>query len=287
MRRGGASARQFAPSCNRLCSRAGCRLSDIQNVYPLIHNKVTSPHYVTPTLRRGRLLDWLHAMATCRAVVIAADAGYGKTTLLWQWEREVDFPCYWYKLDRNDRDWSLHISYLIESIKRTASRFRPPRTFDVGAAWWPGILATGRPAYLLADMYEKLTEPCTFIIDDWQFVSSVTEVRGLWNQILRDAPPTCRFVFSLTSQAPPAVRPLQDPRRLRRMRTDALRFTDHEIEELFRDIYDDPLDPAEHRRAGAAHRGLGSQPAARRGFAARTPLARGEAGLHPVHYCRE
>jgi hypothetical protein len=43
-------------------------------------------------------------------MVIAADAGYGKTTLLWQWEREVDFPCYWYKLDRNDRDWTLHIS---------------------------------------------------------------------------------------------------------------------------------------------------------------------------------
>jgi ATP/maltotriose-dependent transcriptional regulator MalT len=42
-------------------------------------------------------------------MVIAADAGYGKTTLLWQWEREVDFPCYWYKLDRNDRDWTLHI----------------------------------------------------------------------------------------------------------------------------------------------------------------------------------
>jgi ATP/maltotriose-dependent transcriptional regulator MalT len=49
--------------------------------------------------------------------VIAAGAGYGKTTLLWQWEREVDFPIYWYKLDRNDRDWTLHISYLIEAIE--------------------------------------------------------------------------------------------------------------------------------------------------------------------------
>lgn len=87
----------------------GHRLSDIQYVYPLIHNKVTSPHYVTPTLRRARLIDWLNENAECRAVVIAADAGYGKTTLLWQWEREVEFPCYWYKLDRNDRDWSLHI----------------------------------------------------------------------------------------------------------------------------------------------------------------------------------
>ena len=71
---------------------------------------------MTPTLRRARLIDWLNDHADCRAIVVAADAGYGKTTLLWQWEREVEFPCYWYKLDRNDRDWSLHISYLIEAI---------------------------------------------------------------------------------------------------------------------------------------------------------------------------
>ena len=80
----------------------------------------------------------------------------------------------------------------------------------------PGSSRPGVAAYLLADMHERLTEPCTFIIDDWQYVNAVTEVRGLWNQILRDAPPTCRFVFALASQAAAAVRPLQDPRRLRR-----------------------------------------------------------------------
>ena len=93
-------------------------MSDITYAYPLILNKVASPQYATPTLRRARLIDWLNGASRCRATVIAADAGYGKTTLLWQWEREVGFPCYWYKLDRNDRDWTFHISYLIESISK-------------------------------------------------------------------------------------------------------------------------------------------------------------------------
>jgi LuxR family transcriptional regulator, maltose regulon positive regulatory protein len=217
-------------------------LSDIQHVYPLIHNKVTSPHYVTPTLRRGRLLDWLHASATCRAVVIAADAGYGKTTLLWQWEREVGFPCYWYKLDRNDRDWSLHISYLIESIAQRHPGFGRRAHSMLEQLGGPGSSRPGVAAYLLAEMYERLTEPCTFIIDDWQFVSSVTEVRGLWNQILRDAPPTCRFVF--LSRAKPQLQfaRFKTHGGYAEMRTDALRFTDPEIEELFRDIYNDPLE---------------------------------------------
>jgi DNA-binding SARP family transcriptional activator/tetratricopeptide (TPR) repeat protein len=220
-------------------------VSDIQYVYPLIHNKVTSPHYVTPTLRRPRLLDWLNANANCRAVIIAADAGYGKTTLLWQWEREVEFPCYWYKLDRNDRDWSLHISYLIEAISQRHEGFGRRAHSMLQQLGGPGSSRPGVAAYLLAEMYERLTEPCTFIVDDWQAVASVTEVRGLWNQILRDAPPTCRFIF--LSRAKPQLQfaRFKTHGGYAEVRTDALRFTDREIDELFRDIYNDPLDPTE------------------------------------------
>jgi ATP/maltotriose-dependent transcriptional regulator MalT/DNA-binding SARP family transcriptional activator len=220
-------------------------MSDIQYVYPLIHNKVTPPHYVTPTLRRPRLLEWLNEHANCRAIVIAAGAGYGKTTLVWQWEREVDFPIYWYKLDRNDRDWSLHISYLIEAISQRHAGFGRRAHSMLQQLGGPGSSRPGVAAYLLAEMYETLTQPCTFIIDDWQSVASVTEVRGLWNQILRDAPPTCRFIF--LSRAKPQLQfaRFKTHGGFGGIQTDALRFTDREIEELFRDIYQDPLDPIE------------------------------------------
>jgi ATP/maltotriose-dependent transcriptional regulator MalT/DNA-binding SARP family transcriptional activator len=220
-------------------------MSDIQYVYPLIHNKVTPPHYVTPTLRRPRLLEWLSENANCRAIVIAADAGYGKTTLLWQWEREVDFPIYWYKLDRNDRDWSLHISYLIEAISQRHSGFGRRAHSMLQQLGGPGSSRPGVAAYLLAEMYERLTEPCTFIIDDWQAVASVTEVRGLWNQILRDAPPTCRFVFLSRARPQLQFARFKTHGGYAGLRTDALRFTDREIDDLFRDIYNDPLEPSE------------------------------------------
>jgi tetratricopeptide (TPR) repeat protein len=220
-------------------------MSDIKYVYPLIFNKVTSPHYVTPTLRRARLLDWLNENAHCRAVVIAADAGYGKTTLLWQWEREVDFPCYWYKLDRNDHDWSLHISYLIEAISQRHAGFGARAHSMLQQLGGPGSSRPGVAAYLLAEMHERLTEPCTFIIDDWQYVASVTEVRGLWNQILRDAPPTCRFVFLSRSKPQLQFARFKTHAGYAELRKDTLRFSDREIDQLFREIYGDPLDPTE------------------------------------------
>jgi ATP/maltotriose-dependent transcriptional regulator MalT/DNA-binding SARP family transcriptional activator len=220
-------------------------LSDIKYAYPLILNKVASPHYATPTLRRARLLDWLNAAASCRAAVIAADAGYGKTTLLWQWEREATFPVYWYKLDRNDRDWTFHISYLIEAIGKRHPGFGRRAHSMLQQLGGPGSSRPGVAAYLLAEMHERLTEPCTFIIDDWHYVNAVTEVRGLWNQILRDAPPTCRFVFASRVKPKLQFARFKTHAGYAELRTDALRFTEPEIGELFRDIYNDPLEPSE------------------------------------------
>jgi len=216
-------------------------LEELKSTYPLIHNKITAPHYVTPTLRRGRLVDWLHERSGCRALVLAAEAGYGKTTLLWQWEREVDFPCYWYKLDRSDRDWTLHISYLVEAVSQRHSGFGRRAHSVLRQMGGPGSSRPGVTAFLLAEMHERLTEPCTFIIDDWQYVASVTEVRGLWNQILRDAPPTCRFVFASRGKPQLQFARFKTHGGYGELRTDHLRLTEAEIAELFRDVYRDPL----------------------------------------------
>ena len=217
-------------------------MSDIKYTYPLILNKVASPHYVTPVLRRARLLDWLHDAAPCRATVIIADAGYGKTTLLWQWEREASFRCYWYKLDRTDRDWTFHISYLIEAISKDHRGFGRRAHSMLQQMGGPSSSRPGVAAYLLAEMHQRLTEPCTFIIDDWQYVNAVTEVRGLWNQILRDAPPTCRFVFSSRVKPKLQFARFKTHGGYAELRTDELRFTEDEIGELFRDTYNDPLE---------------------------------------------
>ncbi|MEO5986225.1 MAG: hypothetical protein ABIQ23_04335 [Candidatus Limnocylindria bacterium] len=94
-------------------------------------------------------------------------------------------------------------------------------------------------------MHDRLTEPCTFIIDDWQYVNAATEVRGLWNQILRDAPPTCRFIFASRVKPRLQFARFKTHSGYAELRTDALRFTEPEIDELFRDIYNDPLDATE------------------------------------------
>ena len=57
------------------------------NGFPIQPGKVQAPPLRDQTLARDRLLDWLAAKIHQRVVLVIADAGYGKTTLLADFSR--------------------------------------------------------------------------------------------------------------------------------------------------------------------------------------------------------
>ena len=67
--------------------------------YPVQIGKVQPPMLPEETLRRDRLLDWLHAKTRSRLALVVADPGYGKTTLLADWSRRTRVRTLWYQLD--------------------------------------------------------------------------------------------------------------------------------------------------------------------------------------------
>jgi LuxR family maltose regulon positive regulatory protein len=51
------------------------------------------------TLTRERLVGWLEQQASARVVVLSAEAGYGKSTLLGEFARRSAVPCVWYRME--------------------------------------------------------------------------------------------------------------------------------------------------------------------------------------------
>jgi hypothetical protein len=74
--------------------------------FPIQQAKVGRPALRDETLRRDRLLDWLAAKIHHRVVLVVAEAGYGKTTLLADFSRRTRLRSTWYRLDEEDRDRS-------------------------------------------------------------------------------------------------------------------------------------------------------------------------------------
>ena len=81
--------------------------------YPIQLSKIQCPTLRDETLARDRLLDWLAAKAHSRVLLILADAGYGKTTLLADFSRRTRLRTIWYRLDEDDRDWVAFLSHLV------------------------------------------------------------------------------------------------------------------------------------------------------------------------------
>ena len=81
--------------------------------FPVQLAKVQRPPLRRETLRRERLLDWLKVKIHHRVVLVTAEAGYGKTTLLADFARHHRRPTMWYRLDEEDRNWISFLHYLV------------------------------------------------------------------------------------------------------------------------------------------------------------------------------
>src|SRR5262245_55940801 len=67
--------------------------------YPIQPSKVQRPPLRDDVLSRPRLNDQLEAKSSHRVVLLVAEAGYGKTTLLADWTRRTARRVLWYRLD--------------------------------------------------------------------------------------------------------------------------------------------------------------------------------------------
>src|SRR5688500_13723274 len=100
-------------------------LRDVVNGFPIQLAKVQRPSLRDETLERPRLLDWLRAKTTGRVVLLLADAGYGKTTLLADFSRRTRMRTLWYRLDHEDRDWTSILHHLVAAGREHDPGFAP------------------------------------------------------------------------------------------------------------------------------------------------------------------
>ena len=94
------------------------------------------------TLARDRLVERLRAGAGTKVTLVAAPAGYGKTTLLgiWREAEEATRPVAWLSLDEGDNDPVVLWSYILAALRGSVRRSEWPRRQSCSerrASWTP------------------------------------------------------------------------------------------------------------------------------------------------------
>lgn len=212
---------------------------------PLLRAKLNRPNVAGDVLERPRLLRALAENAARPVTLIIADAGYGKTTLVASFARQVARPVVWYSLMLSDADPVVFGRYLLEGFRREIPRFGRDfsRVLDEAR---PGSRSVEMLAGTLANELATLRGPTRLLVlDDFQEVSGNRAVVAFTETLLRYLPATVRVVVASRSAPPLALERLRSGGEVFELHSSHLRLTREEIERLFAEVYRRPLSETE------------------------------------------
>jgi LuxR family transcriptional regulator, maltose regulon positive regulatory protein len=144
---------------------------------PLLRTKFFIPKPSQPVVTRPQLLTLLNRSLQLPLIVISAPAGFGKTTLVGEWIRNINLPTTWLSLDHGDDDPSCFFSYFIGALQQVnksigreiqnvlGSGQLPPVPF-ITASLINDILAADTPFILILDDFQEIQDPVIFEVLD-------------------------------------------------------------------------------------------------------------------------
>ncbi|MFO7741577.1 MAG: LuxR C-terminal-related transcriptional regulator [Anaerolineae bacterium] len=205
----------------------------------LLRTKLLVPPIPGRVIARPRLLDQLADGLACRLILVAAPAGFGKTTALGQWLAGSGIDTAWVSLDQRDNDPTRFWAYVVAALQTR----RP----DVGATALSMLQAPHPPLWetILTELLNDLVairEDVVLVLDDYHVVENRDIHEGVVFAVENLPLPIHLAVASRAE--PPFPLPLWRARRhLVELDADDLRFTPEEAAGFLNRVMDLSLSP--------------------------------------------
>ncbi len=211
--------------------------------YPIQPGKVQAPSLRDQTLARDRLLDWLAAKIHQRVVLVIADAGYGKTTLLADFTERTRARMLWYRLDDDDRDWVSFLRHLIAAGREHDPMLAPTTSAMLSDLSVGGPTREAATDVFLRELAAIATNGAVLVLDDYHLVDDLPEVRAIALELVKRGPERFSIVFASRRTPSIPLARLRATGEVVELGTDDLRFDANETARLFRETYGRTLDP--------------------------------------------
>ena len=192
----------------------------------LLVTKLYIPQVRARLVNREHLLEKLQEglQRGCQLTLIAAPAGYGKTTLIAEWIRDQNLPAAWVTLDEGDNDGVRFLNYLVAGLQAVQSGLAQPVLNLLQSPQPP------RRETLLALLINELsTVSGRFLIvfDDYHLIH-VQAVHDAMAFLLEHLPPQAHLVIATRADPPLPVARLRGRGLLNELRLADLRFSPQE-----------------------------------------------------------
>ncbi len=167
--------------------------------YVLPSNKFYPPHIdesqslLRTSLLTAKLPDKRHNK---KAIVVEAQAGQGKTTLVSQFLEHNNNSSIWYQIGPEDSDPVLLLSSLLVNLSNNLPGFNSPQLTTILNEGSVGPFDLTRCAnILLKDLDLHLRDHIYLVFDDLHLIEYGALTNGLLDHIIDTSPPKVHFIF--------------------------------------------------------------------------------------------
>lgn len=168
----------------------------MDNSIPVTRTKIIIPRRRDEILTRQRLLDLMDELLEMKLAIIAAPAGYGKTSLLIDFVNHTPWPICWLSLDALDKDLIRFLAHFIASIQTRFPNFGQSTLTALKNSSQDQINMPRLISTIVNDAYEHITEHFVIILDDFHLVEESQEVNQFVNAFIQDIDENCHLMVS-------------------------------------------------------------------------------------------
>lgn len=167
--------------------------------FVMTRTKVVLPRRRSDLLTRQRLLNLLYELLDDKLIIVAAPAGYGKTSLLVDFAENANWPVCWYALDSLDQAPERFLTYFIAAIEQRFPGFGSQAQAALNAALQGAFDIERVVTAIINDIYEHIHEHFLIVLDDYHLVSGTKEIDDFINRFVQDVGENCHLVISSRS----------------------------------------------------------------------------------------
>src|SRR5438105_9518753 len=194
----------------------------------ILATKLYIPRLRPNVVSRLRLIERLNEGLPRKLTLIAAPAGFGKTTLISAWVARCDREVAWLSLDKGESDPTLFLTYLVAALQTIAP------TIGEGVL---DVLQSPQPpppeAILTALLNEITTLPDNFVLvlDDYHVIDAKPIDQAL-TYLVEHLPPQMHLIIATREDPQLPLARLRARGHLTELRATDLRFTPSEAAEF-------------------------------------------------------
>lgn len=162
----------------------------------LTRTKILLPRRPPNLLTRERLLNLLYDLLEYRLIIIAAPAGYGKTSLLVDLAHRNEMPVCWYALDELDQSPERFVSHFIGAIAQRFPGFGKQSAAALHDTSSSDFDIDRLVSVIVNEVYETIPEHFALVLDDYHVLGDCEPVNRFVSQFLQRVDENCHLLIS-------------------------------------------------------------------------------------------